>query len=120
MATTLTMTLVRSTLNNVDDAAGRWQFEGGTIVLRRKEVGYYATIRRVTFGGTDAQNTAQLTTTLFFKGNPPQNMTLQGAHDFSSGDQIGSVSAASNTYSHFIEGQFRYTGSSDVLKITTT
>lgn len=122
MATSITLKLKRKTLKNVDDAAGRWQFEGGEAIRGTKTVANYATVRRVTTGGTDAQNTAMLTTTLFFIGRsaPPQNITLQGAHDFSSGDQIGSVSAASNSYSHFIEGQFRYKGATDQLKIVTT
>jgi hypothetical protein len=50
--------------------------------------------------GTSAQNTAQLWLTLFFvDGRPAENMTLHGAHDFGSGGQIGSVSAASTAFS---------------------
>jgi hypothetical protein len=61
-----------------------------------------------------------LTTTLFFIGkNPPENITLHGAHDFNSGNQIGSVSAASSAYSHFRDGSFAYTGSTNTLKITS-
>ncbi len=120
MATSMTLTLKRKTLKNIDDDAGRWQHEGGTLFLKNRKVGKYATHRRVTFGGTDTKNTAMLTTTLFFKSRPPHNITLQGAHDFNSGNQIGSVSAASSAYSHFIGGQFKYFGSSDKLIITTT
>ena len=38
--------------------------------------------------------------TLFFNntGTPPQNITIQGAHSYSSGRFAGSVSAASNRY----------------------
>jgi hypothetical protein len=63
-------------------------------------VGQYAITRRVTFGGTDVQNTAMTTVTLFFTNasTPPHNVTLQGAHSFSSGRFTGSVSAASNRY----------------------
>jgi len=97
----VTLTLVRSTLNNVDDAAGRWQHEGGNIVKGGAPVGQYAIQRRVTNGGTTAQNTAMETVTLFFAntGMPPQNVTLQGAHHFSNGHFAGSVSAASNKFS---------------------
>jgi hypothetical protein len=99
-AGSVALTLVRSTLNNVDDAAGRWQHEGGTIMKGNVEVGQYAIHRRVTWGGTDEQNTAMTTVTLFFSGTgaPPQNVTLQGAHDYSSGRFAGSVSGASNRY----------------------
>ena len=95
------VSLVRSELTNVDDAAGRWQHEAGNIVKNNVVVGQYAITRRVTFGGTDVQNTAMTTVTLFFTNSstPPHNITLQGAHSFSSGRFAGSVSAASNRYS---------------------
>jgi len=95
----VSLSLVRSSLTNVDDAAGRWQHEGGRIMKGTVQVGNYSIHRRVTFGGTDAQNTAMETVTLFFAGIPPQNVTLQGAHSFSSGRFAGSVSGASNRYS---------------------
>jgi hypothetical protein len=120
MAVSLTLTLERQTLTNVDDAAGRWQHEGGSAKRGTSAVANYATTRRVTNGGTTAQNTAMLTTTLFFTGkNPPENMTLQGAHDFHSGNQAGSVSAASGAYSQFRTGTFTYTGSTNRLVITS-
>lgn len=120
MAIRKTFNLVRKTLTNVDDAAGRWQFEGGEVKERTRVVANYATVRRVTQGGTDAQNTAMLTTTLFFIGKkPPENITLQGAHDFNSGDQVGSVSATSSAQSQFNNGQFTFTGSTNRLTITS-
>ncbi len=120
MAVSTTLVLDRKTLTNVDDPAGRWQHEGGTARRETTVVANYATVRRVTTGGTDAQNTAMLTTTLFFIGkNPPENITLQGAHDFNSGNQIGSVSAASGAQSQFRTGSFAYTGATNTLKITS-
>lgn len=94
------LTLVRSTLVNVNDAAGRWQHEGGEILRNGTAVGQYAISRRITTGGTDRQNTAMTTVTLFFAntGAPPQNVTLAGAHSFSNGRFAGSVSGASNRY----------------------
>jgi hypothetical protein len=104
MAGGVSLTLARTTLNNVDDAAGRWQHEGGNILKGSAAVGQYAIHRRVTNGGTTVQNTAMETVTLFFSntGLPPQNVTLQGAHHFSNGHFAGSVSAASNRYSWII------------------
>lgn len=101
MAGGVVLTLKRSTLTNVDDAAGRWQHEGGTVLKGAAEVGQYAIHRRVTNGGTTVQNTAMETVTLFFSntGLPPQNVTLQGAHHFSNGNFAGSVSAASSRFS---------------------
>ena len=92
--------LVRHSLNNVDDIAGRWQHEGGEVFQKDKKVGNYASTKRVTFGGTDVQNTAMLTLTIFLgksAGGAPENITLQGSHDFNTGNEIGSVSAASQT-----------------------
>ena len=104
----VTYTLRTLLLTNVDDAAGRWQFEGGEVFDKdAMQIGNYATYRRVTFNGTTAQNTAQVTSTIFYLGqNPPQNITLQGSHDFGSGKWIGSVSAASHEKRHFLGDSF--------------
>jgi hypothetical protein len=103
----LTYTLVRECLDNVDDAAGRWQIEGGKVMQRRKHVANYSSVKRVSCG-TREQNTAMLWVTLFFlKKSPPENMTLHGSHDFHSGGQIGSVSAASSTFAARIGKQFK-------------
>lgn len=103
-----TVTLQRtSALVNVDDAAGRWQHEGGNVLRGTSKIGQYALHRRVTTGGTTAPlNTAMTTITLFLPmvtGTAPNNITLQGAHDFTSGSFRGSVSAASNRYT-WIQG----------------
>ena len=107
----LTLMLERTTLNNVNDVAGRWQFEGGRALERDREVGYYASIKRVIFGATEAQNTAMLTLEVFFEAqHPPQNIVLQGSHDFGSGGEIGSVSAASTALAARIGKQFTRVG----------
>jgi hypothetical protein len=100
--------LVRECLNNAEDAGERWQIEGGKVLDRKKQhVANYSSVKRVSCG-THEQNTAQLWLTLFFlKGKPPENMTLHGAHDFSSGGEIGSVSAASNAFKTHIGKQFK-------------
>lgn len=117
-AGSVTLTLKRATLKNVDDAAGRWQHSGGKVYKGSKHLGYYATTRRVTFGGTDPQNTAMVTMTIFFlREKPPQNITLQGAHDFSSGKYIGSVSAASSKYNWIRDAIFTGDTSTNTLKI---
>jgi len=103
----LTYTLVRECLNNVEDAGIRWQIEGGKVMQKDKHVANYSSVKRVSCG-TMEQNTAMLWMTLFFLGQkPPQNMTLHGSHDFNSGGEIGSVSAASSTFSAHIGKQFK-------------
>jgi hypothetical protein len=102
-AQSLTLTLQQSgALINVDDAAGRWQHEGGVILCPggQTQAGHYAIHRRVTFTGTSAQNVAMLTATLFFETgtNPPHSITLEGTHDFDNGGYTGSVSAASSAF----------------------
>jgi hypothetical protein len=76
-----TLDLIPRALNNVDDVAGRWQFEGGDVYRmvagQRYTLGRYACIRRVLTNVTDAQNTAMLTITVFFfHARPPENLTL--------------------------------------------
>lgn len=103
LAGAVALTLQRATLTNVVDAAGTWQHEGGTVLKGATKIGDYALHRRVTTGGTIAQNTAMETITLFVNNavvtNAPHNVTLQGAHSFNSGRFTGSVSAASNRFS---------------------
>ena len=103
----LTLTLVRECLNNVEDVAGRWQIEGGMVLQGKRQVANYSSVKRVSCG-THPQNTAMLWITLFFlKGKPPENITLHGSHDFNSGGEIGSVSAASSAYTAYIGKKFK-------------
>lgn len=98
-AGSVTFTLQRTTLTNVNDAAGTWQHEGGTVWKGSTQIGYYAAYRRITTGGTTAQNTAMWTCEIFFSGVlPPENIVIQGSHYFSTGAFRGSVSAASMRY----------------------
>ena len=106
----LTYTLHRECLNNADDPGMRWQIEGGKVLEHDKHVANYSSVKRVSCG-TVQQNTAQLWLTLFFLGGkPPENITMHGAHDFNSGTEIGSVSAASSAFSAHIGKQFKRVG----------
>ena len=106
----LTFTLQRDCLNNAEDSGGRWQIEGGRVMENGKHVADYSSVKRMSCG-TKEQNTAQLWVTLFFLGQkPPENITLHGAHDFSSGGEIGSVSAASSAFSAHRGKQFKRIG----------
>ena len=100
--------LRRECLNNVEDNAGRWQVEGGKVLDKnKKHVANYSSVKRISCG-THEQNTAMLWLTLFFlRGAPPENMTLHGSHDFNSGGEIGSVSAASSAFAARIGKQFK-------------
>ena len=73
----------------------------------RKHVADYSSVKRVSCG-TQEQNTAMLWITLFFvKAQPSENRTLHGSHDFNSGGEIGSVSAASAAFASHIGKQFK-------------
>jgi hypothetical protein len=102
MAGSASLTLVRSTLTNVADAAGTWQYEGGVVKKSATTVGYYAIQRRVVNGGTTPYNTAMTKVNLYL-GNFAYNIVLEGAHSFSSGYFYGSTSAAQNKYA-FLRG----------------
>jgi len=74
----------------------------------------------VTYQGTDQdnQNTANLTIMIFFIGqHPPESITLAGAHDFNSGNETGSVSAASSTQKAHIGKQFKRDGGTNIVDI---
>ena len=119
--TSTTMTLSRLTLINVNDAAGVWQHEGGKVFQGAVQIGNYAAHRRVTSGGTDAQNTAMLTLTIFFNsvaGSAQQNLTILGSHDFSSGRYVGSVSAASSTYKLWIDANVSGSATTSTLTLS--
>ncbi|MCI5223019.1 MAG: hypothetical protein D3924_10175 [Candidatus Electrothrix sp. AR4] len=104
--------LERECLDNLEDKAGRFQISGGKVYFKKKHVANYSTIKRISCG-TRKQNTAMLWISIFFLGKkkkPPENMTLHGSHDFSSGGQIGSVSAASTAYAAYNGYQFHRIG----------
>lgn len=129
VAGSVVLQLVRiSALTSVNDTAGRWQHEGGNILSGGLKVGQYALTRRITNSGTTSPlNTAMTTITLFFatrSGTAPENVTLQGAHDFTANNFRGSVSAASNRYTWVQGGDAIYipgaTATSRLLTISWT
>jgi hypothetical protein len=100
------LVLVRGSLDNDTDPAssGLWQYEGGVVenATTGAAIGHYIATRRVTTSGTSSDNTAGETLTLFFPnatpGNAPNNITMQGAYSYTSGQFAGSVSAVSSRY----------------------
>jgi hypothetical protein len=106
-AGSITVQLVRSSLTNIDDAAGRWQHEDGTVKSSRGvAIGQYVIVRRVDTSSTAVLNTGATNITLLLgtsSTTAPENITLQGAHNFTAGNFKGSVSAASNRFS-WIQG----------------
>jgi hypothetical protein len=53
-----TYTLHGECLDNLEDAATRWQIEGGKVLQRGRHVGNYSSVKRLSCG-TEPQNVAQ-------------------------------------------------------------
>jgi hypothetical protein len=122
-AGSVVLDLHRASLINVTDTAGTTQHEAGTILKGSTLVGNYFLSRRVDTLSGALFNTGATHITLFFQSEvinaAPENVTLDGAHDFTSGDFKGGVSAASNPYS-WIKGadaSYSITGTVDTLTI---
>ncbi len=95
-AAPVTLTLARTTaVTTVTDSAGFTLYDGGTVTLATNIIGRYVRAIR-TFNGSELQNTGIVTITLLGLGAaPPQNVTLFGSHDLTSGSEIGGVGASS-------------------------
>lgn len=119
---------------SVADAAGSWQFEGGQVAETAmaelggrpiatpaaRQIGNYASTKRIIAKGTDqnSQNTSMATTTIFFiQQIPPQNITLEGVHDLTTGNEIGSVSAASGEFLGYIGKPYSRNGANNLVTI---
>jgi len=124
-AGSVVLELHSKSLINVTDAAGLTQHEAGWIGKGATKVGNYFLSRRVDTLTNALFNTGATHITLFFEPQPngtspaPDNVTLDGAHDFTSGGFKGSVSAASSPYS-WIKGadaSYSIAGGVDTLTI---
>jgi len=115
-AATVTYNLVqKSTLTNVNDAEGRWHFDGGDVYLGGSLVGHYTRKKRVSFGIPSSINKSSMEMTVIWAtGN--YNFTVQGSHYFSTGYQVGGVSAVSPGFTAFENAKF--TGNSGAITIT--
>jgi hypothetical protein len=98
-AAPITFTLARTSILYNEDPPGaplplgRTQYDAGDVLLNGQKIGEYLWVKDVHAGSL---NTAAVTLTLFFPnrvGGPPIPITLQGSHDFSSGNGMGSISA---------------------------
>jgi hypothetical protein len=100
-AAPLSLTLVRTSIVYNEDPPGaplplgRTQYDAGDVMFERTKIGEYLRVKDVHAG---AINTAAVTLTLFFRnpnGGAPLVITLQGSHDFTTGNEIGGISASS-------------------------
>ena len=99
-AAPLTLSLQRTSALFNEDPPGapaplaRTQWDSGNVLLNGQKIGEYLWVKHVNAAG---MNTSASTLTLFFPngGGATHTITLQGSHDFSSGNGLGSVSASS-------------------------
>ena len=115
-AGTAVLTLTRvAPLTNVADAAGLFQHEAGVVKKGVILGGNYFLSRRVDTLAGALFNTGATHITVFLRskgGNAaPESITIDGAHDFSSGAFKGSVSATSSAYSWVRDADSSYTNS---------
>ena len=120
-AAPVNLTLVRtSVLYNEDPPGaplplGRIQRDAGDVRLNNQKIAEYLWIKDVHDG---TLNTAAVTLTLFFPspgGGAPNVITLMGSHDFSSGNEKGSISASS--FTGLTGVTFSYNGATGVLTL---
>lgn len=103
-AATVTYKTIRAgNLTNVTDAEGRWQFSGGNVMLGTTHVGYFVRKKRFSFG--QASNKAAVETTIIWKWGS-HALTAQGSHDFSSGAEVGGISATSAGFLAYKDATF--------------
>ncbi len=107
--------LEKTLLENVEDKAGLWNYEGGNLLKEGKKVGAYITTSRVLNTNQDL-NISTFTSSLFFSGKtPPENLTLQGVWECQSGTSCGSVSAASESLEGAIRAPFTIKDADELL-----
>jgi len=121
MAESMVLTITGFLINppvNVIDAGGEWQYvaatatvngsgEGVTLLATKRVMGVVSngSVQPV---GAASMLTANLQFAGGDPGSVPPNMTLQGVHDFGTGNETGSVSSASPELSEFIGGNFTF------------
>ena len=105
-AATVTYNLVqKSTLTNVSDTEGRWQFDGGDVYLGSTKVGHYTRHKRVSFGIPSSINRSSMEMTIIWAWGD-YNFTVQGSHYFGTGTEVGGVSATSAGFTAFQDATF--------------
>jgi hypothetical protein len=123
MATELSIKISKLLVNNqTGDSAGNWQYVGADAVEQssNENVQLIAMKRDNSTCGV-AFPASILTATVIFESRDNEtndHLTIQGLHDLTSNNEIGSVSAASNRFSEYIGGAFSFDAAAGVLTIS--
>src|SRR4051812_16642751 len=123
MATELSIKISKLLVNNqTGDSAGNWQYVGADAVEQssNENVQLIAMKRDNSTCGV-AFPASMLTATVIFASRDNEtndHLTIQGLHDLTSNNEIGSVSAASMRFSEYIGGAFSFDAAAGVLTIS--
>jgi len=124
MPTTLSIKIQTLLANNQSgDSAGNWQYVGAAAVEQSSnEAVKLIAIKRDNSTCGVSFPASMLTATVIFASRDNDvndNLTIQGLHDLTSNNEIGSVSAASKRFSDYIGGTFSFNAQEGVLTINS-
>ena len=122
MASPLSITLTVYLNESIPDKAGAWEYAGaiGNPAGSDQVVMLIAT-KRVVANDQFRVSASMLTASVQLGDSPgglaPGNLTLQGVHDIATGNESGSVSAASPELADYIGGNFTFDAAQLLLTI---
>jgi hypothetical protein len=97
----------------LNDNGGNWQYVGANIVEGpTHEAVKLIAIKRDNSTAGVGFGASMLTATVMFasqENGVADHLTIQGLHDLTSNNEIGSVSSASSRYAEYIGGSFSFT-----------
>lgn len=122
MATTLSIKIQGLLVNSQATDSGNWQYVGADAVEQssHEEVKLIAMKRDNSACGIEFP-ASMLTATVIFASRQNEvsdNLTIQGLHDLTSNNEIGSVSSASPRFAAYIGGAFSFDANEGVLTIS--
>ena len=105
-----------------NDNGGNWQYVGADAVEQaNNEAVKLIAMKRDNSSCGIAFAASMLTATIMFGSQEnavPEHITIQGLHDLTSNNEIGSVSSASSRFSAFIGGTFSFDFAAGILTIS--
>lgn len=105
-----------------NDNGGNWQYVGADAVEQsNNEAVKLIAMKRDNSTCGVAFAASMLTATVMFasqENSVPEHITIQGLHDLTSNNEIGSVSSASSRFASFIGGPFAFDFGTGILTIS--
>jgi hypothetical protein len=105
----------------VSDAGGNWKYVGANATEETSgEAVTLIAMKRDNTSGEASFAASMLTATIMFSSHEhgvPEHFTVQGLHDLTSENEIGSVSSASRRFTNYIGGTFTFDHAKGVLSV---